>query len=300
LESLSGIEIFVHVGRLGSFVAAAKYLQLSPSAVSKAISRLEERLNTQLIVRTTRALTLTDDGNALYERANYAVTELHSAQDFIVNGASEPRGTLRVSMPVLFGASHIAPLLPKFIARYPQVKVLTHSTDSMSDLVNEGFDILIRTGELADSDMIARKLLNTQFVTCAAPDFIERMGEPTHPDELIDYQCCCYVFPSSRRIFKWPFSFEGNIQRVDVDGALHFSHADAMIQCAIAGGGLIHLQDYMLNPYIEKGLLRPVLSHYQCDGGPISAVYLRQQHLSPKIRVFVDWLKAELDSERNQ
>lgn len=294
MSQLAKMEVFVTVAKAGSFAGAAKSLNLTPSAVSKAISRLEQHLRCQLFRRTTRALALTHDGQALFERAVRAVDDLHDAEAFIREGQRVPHGQLRVSMPVVFGATHVAPLIPEFTRQYPDVQIETHSTDGFSSLVDDGFDILIRTGHLQDSNLIARTLLNTRFMTCASPHYVQEHGAPEHPDELLQHDCCRYVFPSTGRIFKWPFMVDGRARQQEVQGRLLFSNAAAMIQAATSGGGLVHLQDYMLAPFVHSGKLVEVLRDFSHDGGPVSAVYPRHKHLSANVRVFVDFLRERI------
>ena len=294
MDKLTGIDIFVHAAKTGSFVGAARHLGLTPSAVSKAITRLEMRLNTQLFHRTTRALRLTEEGNLLLDNATNAVEQLEAAQDMLLNVKSEPVGKLRVSMPVVFGEKHIAPHLGEFVSLYPQIVVELHSTDTMSNLVDDGFDVLIRTGELEDSNMISKKLVDTRFITCAAPSYLQDMGIPSAPSELKHHNCCRFVFPETGRVFDWPFYVEHSRISMAISGHQLFTNASAMINSAISGAGIIHLQDYMLQPYVDEGKLIPILKEYSCDGGPISMVFHRHKHLAPKTRAFVDFIFKKL------
>ena len=296
MDKLTGIDIFVHAARIGSFVGAAQHLGLTSSAVSKAITRLEQRLNAQLFQRTTRALHLTEEGQLLFNSAGHAVEQLETAQSLILAAKKEPRGTLRVSVPVLFGATHIAPHLNAFNTQFPYVTVELHSTDEISNLVEDGFDVLIRTGELQDSNMVARELLSTRFMTCASPVYLDKFGTPNHPNDLSKHNCSRYMFPTTRRLFDWPFLIDDVHESIAVTGSNLFTNASAMINSVVEGGGIVHLQDYMLKPLIQQGKLIQILEQYACDGGPISAVYFRHSNLAPKIRAFVDFFVAHLRS----
>ncbi|MEL6979879.1 MAG: LysR substrate-binding domain-containing protein [Pseudomonadota bacterium] len=294
MDHLGGIGFFVRAAEAGSFAAAAKALGVTPSAVSKAVARLEDRLSAQLFRRSTRSIDLTDDGRAFFERARAGLSEIEDAEAFLLERRATPRGRLRVSMPVVFGHRLVAPLLPGLLAAYPELEIETHSTDGFSDLIEDGFDVLIRTGRLSDSSLIARKLIDTRFVTAASPDYLAARGVPTMPEDLSNHACAAYVFPTSRRIFAWPFERAGAGFTIVATGGPAFTNADAMIAACEAGAGLLHLQDYMLGPSLAAGRLVPVLSDYAADGGPVSAVYQSSRHLSPKVRAFVDHLAGAL------
>ena len=294
MDHLRGIGLFVRAAEAGSFVVAARRLRVTPSAVSKAVSRLEDRLGVQLFRRSTRSVELTDDGRAFFERARFGLSEIEAAEAFLQERRAQPRGTLRLSMPVVFGHRVVAPLLPAFCARYPDLSVETHSTDSLSDLIEDGFDVLIRTRALTDSALIARKLTDSRFVTAASPAYLAGHGVPETLDDLHRHACTAYVFPSTRRKFAWPFLIDGTVVTVDPSGGAAFSNADAMIAACEAGAGILHLQDYMLAPALAAGRLQPVLQPFAADGGPVSALYLASRHLSPNVRAFVDFMASRL------
>lgn len=294
MDHLGGIGFFVRAAEAGSFAEAARRLGVTPSAVSKAVSRLEDRLGVALFRRSTRAVDLTDDGRAFFERARAGLSEIEEAEAFLLDRRAAPRGRLRVSMPVAFGHLVVAPMLPVFCVRYPEVEVETHSTDGFSDLVEDGFDVLIRTGRLTDSALVARKLCDTRFVTAAAPAYLAARGAPETLEALSAHVMLAYVFPTNRRVFDWPFKRDGTQVTLAPRGGPGFTNADAMIAAAEAGGGLIHLQDYLLAPSLVRGTLRPVLTPFAADGGPISAVYLPSRQLSPKVRAFIDALQEAI------
>ena len=294
MDQLGGIGIFVKAAESGSFAGAARSLGMTPSAVSKAVSRLETRLGVQLFRRSTRAVDLTDDGRAFFDRVSAGLAEIQTAEAFLMQRREEPMGRLRVSAPVVFAHRVLAPHIPEFCARYPRLELEVHSTDGLSDLIDDGFDVLIRTGEFPDSGLFARKLVDSRFVTAAAPGYLAKHGTPVRPDELETHSCTAYVFPSSRRRFAWPFLVDGKNVTIDPGGGAAFTNADAMISACEAGAGILHLQDYMLGPSIAAGRLVPILQIYAADGGPVSAVYLATRHLSPNVRGFVDFFAAQL------
>ena len=292
MDHLGGIGFFVKAAEAGSFARAAKDLGVTPSAVSKAVSRLEDRLGVQLFRRSTRSIDLTDDGRAFFERARAGLSEIEAAEAFLLERRAEPTGRLRVSAPVVFAHRLLAPLLPEFCALYPKLEIELHATDGLSDLIEDGFDVLIRTRALPDSALVAKKLIDTRFVTAAAPDYLERAGIPRTLEDLAGHACTAYVFPTTRRRFAWPFENDGDMTTVEPTGGPAFTNADAMIAACEAGAGILHLQDYMLMPSITTGRLVPILEEYAGDGGPVSAVYLATRHLSPNVRSFVDYLAA--------
>lgn len=289
---LDGLVLFVRAAEAGSFVGAAIGLGLTPSAVSKAVGRLEAKLGIQLFRRTTRALNLTQDGRALFERCRGPLADIEAAQEFLKTRLARPRGLLRVSVPVVFGYRVVAPLLPGFTALHPDVEVEMVSTDQFADLVADRVDVVVRTGRLADAGLVARKLLDTRFMTCASPGYIAEHGEPAAPRQLGRHRCLRFVFPETGRTFAWPFDVGGERIAVPPKGPLAFTNADALIAAAEAGGGLTHMQSYMLAHSVRSGRLIPVLEPFQADGGPISAVWMPNRLLSPTIRAFVEYLAA--------
>jgi DNA-binding transcriptional LysR family regulator len=294
MKHLDGIAMFVRAVEAGSFVAAARELGLTASAVGKAVGRLEDALGLQLLRRSTRSLETTEDGRALYERCRGPLGEIASAESFLMDRREKPRGRLKVSSSVAFAAFVLSPMLPDFAAANPEVEIEIVATDRFADLVDEGIDVAIRTGMLEDFALIARKLIDTRFMTCAAPSYLTRRGRPERLTDLAEHECLGFVLPRSGRVFAWPFQSDATPVFHEPNARLRFDHADSMIAAAIAGGGLVHLQDYMLRRFVEDGRLVEVLESHAADGGPVSAVYLPNRHLSPKVRAFAAFLASRL------
>lgn len=294
MNHLGAIAIFVAAADAGSFASAAAALGVTPSAVSKAVARLEAHLGVHLFLRSTRSIELTDDGRAFLDRARPGLSEIEAAQEFLMQRRAIPRGRLRVSMPVAFGHLLVAPLIPEIAETYPELDIETHSTDEFCDLVEDGYDVLIRTGRLKDTSFVARKLIDTRFMTAASPGYLASHGTPRTLNDLTGHKCFAYVFPSTQRRFAWPFQVNGEPTTVPPSGAAAFTNADAMLRAAAVGGGLAHLQDYMVRPYVEAGHLVEVLRDHAADGGPVSAIYQKSRHLSPRVRSFVDFLAQRL------
>ncbi|MBX9649909.1 MAG: LysR family transcriptional regulator [Xanthobacteraceae bacterium] len=294
MDQLYGINLFVSAAERGAFALAARDLGITPSAVSKAVARLEERLGIRLFRRTTRAIALTDDGLIFFERCRSALSDIKAAEDALLHRAERPRGLLRVSVPIAFGTRLIAPLLPEFLERYREVDLEILSSDRTSDLVEDGLDCAIRTGALQDSTLIARKLMDTRFIACAAPSYLKSHGEPTSVGDLAGHRTLRFIMPSSNRPFVWPFLVNGKPFAFTPPAHATFNNVDTMIGAAEAGAGILLKQDYMLANSLAAGRLTPVLEPFTADGGPVSIVYLPSRHLSPKLRVFVDHLVSKL------
>jgi LysR family transcriptional regulator, regulator for bpeEF and oprC len=298
-DHLDGVVMFVRAGTAGSFAAAARAAGVTPSAVSKAVSRLEAHLRVRLFDRTTHAIRLTPDGRAYYERCRAALETIGQAEDLLLGRAdAAPSGRLRVSASTPFARIALAPILPAFVAAFPDVSVELVATDRMSELVEDGFDVAIRTGELDDSGLVVRKLIDSRMVAAAAPAYLVQRGAPKHPRELSRHERLAFIFPQTGRTFPWHFMVDGKDVQVAPAERLAFNDAGAMIAAAEAGGGVVFLQDYILAKSMTEGRLVEVLCDFSADGGPVSAVWLPTKQLSPKIRAFVDTLASGLGSYR--
>lgn len=288
LDSLSGMAVFAKVVEARSFTAAAFELGMSKSAVSKQISRLEDRLGARLLNRTTRRLSLTETGAAFYDRCARVVAEAQEAELAVTNLQSEPRGTLRVNAPMSFGHLHIAPAIPDFLARYPELRVDMTMNDRFVDLIDEGFDVAIRIARLTDSSLIARRLAPDRRVLCGAPSYFERHGEPETPDDLIRHNCLSYAYVSDTD--QWQFIDGEGTRAVAVRGTLRANNGDAIRQALLAGLGIAILPSFIVGPDVQAGRLKEVLRPYVPNRASVYAVYPHSRHLSAKVRVFVDFL----------
>jgi DNA-binding transcriptional LysR family regulator len=288
LDSLSGMAVFAKVVEARSFTAAAAELGMSKSAVSKQISRLEDRLGARLLNRTTRRLSLTETGAAFYDRCARVVAEAQEAELAVTNLQSEPRGTLRVNAPMSFGHLHIAPAIPDFLTRYPEVRVDMTMNDRFVDLIDEGFDIAIRIARLTDSSLIARRLAPDRRVLCGAPAYFAKHGEPRTPDDLAAHNCLSYAYVSDAD--QWQFIDGEGTRAVSVRGNLRANNGDAIRQALLAGLGVAVLPAFIVGPDVQAGRLKEVLSDYLPNRASVYAVYPHSRHLSAKVRVFVDFL----------
>jgi len=290
LENLTGILAFVRAAEARSFTAAARVLGISPSGVSKAISRLEAAFGVRLMHRTSRSVTLTPEGSAFYERCRQIVAELEDAEQHLSAVREVPRGRLRMTLPLSLGRLYLARLLPEFVARYPEMEVQASATDRMVDLVEEGFDVAVRLGEPPDSRLVARQLLGGTLVTCAAPSYFERHTVPHRPEELAEHNCIRFVVPSSGIARDWLFRAGDKTYSVHVAGNLMLDHAECLVEAATAGTGIIQISSYVTGPALAAGLLRQVLAEYEVDSPAMWVIYPQNRHLTPRVRVFVDFL----------
>jgi DNA-binding transcriptional LysR family regulator len=292
MESLAGMEVFARVVREGSFSAAARSLSQTPSAVSKQIGRLEDRLGARLFNRTTRRLSLTEVGAAFHERAERILTEIEEAEQAVSHLSMAPRGTLRLDVPTGFGRLYVAPLLRDYIDRNPEVRVDVTLNDRYVDITEESIDLVIRIGELSDSSLIARRLAANRRLVCAAPDYIARHGQPMRPANLAQHNCLVYTYRAQRN--DWPFLSQdqdpAKPQIVRVSGNLETNNAEALSAAALAGLGIALLPLWLIGPDLAAGRLIHVLPDYHGPDSAIYAVYPPGRHLSPKVRSFVDFL----------
>ncbi len=292
MDRLTEMTMFVHTVAEGSFSGAARALRVTPSAVSKQVARLEERLGARLLHRTTRRLSLTEEGRAFHARCAQILAEIEEAETAVTELHAAPRGTLRVAAAVAFTAHQVMPLLPEFLERYPEVHFDLIMTDREVDLVDERIDVAIRFGRLRESTLIARKLAVSRRVICAAPAYLERHGTPRTPGDLARHNCLTL---STRPEFNvWEFG-ERPEDRLRVAGNLELNQADALYDACLAGIGLARVAGYLVEADIKAGRLVPVLEGQLQEASSLHVVYPHRRHLSPKVRAFVDFLVAKFD-----
>ena len=283
------MEVFVRVVDAESFSHAARALGLTPSAVSKLIGRLEDRLGVRLLNRTTRRLSLTEEGEAFYSRCVPILADIADAERAVSDLHAEPRGTLKVNSSTAFAQYQVMPLIPDLLARYPELNVQLTMTDSIVNLVEEGVDVAIRIGVLTDSTLIARKLAPARRVVVAAPAYLERMGAPKTPDDLEKHDCLTLSFESS--LNRWEVKGDNGPRIIRVSGSFQSNNAVVLHQASLEGVGLFRAATFVVGPDVEAGRLVPVLQEYEPEGeANIYAVYPTARHLSPKVRMFVDAL----------
>lgn len=301
MDRIDAMTIFTKVVEQGSFAAAATHLALSTSAVSRQVAQLEARLDARLLHRTTRRLALTDNGRAYYERCVQLLADIAEAEELAGARDPTPRGTLRLTAPISFGVSHLAPAIAAFMARYPGVRVDVSLSDRQVDLVEEGLDLAIRVGEVGSQTLVARPIGEARLMIAASPDYLARRGTPTHPDALAQHACLTYAYASEglNWVFRGP---EGERIKVPVRGPAHANNGPLLAELAAQGVGLSSAPDFILQPLIDAGRLVEVLHDWLPPPLTIYAVYPTRRHLSAAVRGFVshlqDWLVAHCVHEK--
>src|SRR5271169_409797 len=275
MQDLRTLAIFVKVAERLSFVRAAADLGITQSGVSNAISRLEAQIGTPLLARTTRKVSLTEHGAAFFERCRQALAEIEEAELVLKNAQLKPSGNLRIDMPVSFGRIKVVPLLGAFQARYPDIALRVTFNDRLVDHIEESIDVSIRFGVLQDSSLIARRLGGAQLSVVGAPRYFAKYGQPKRPEDLAGHNCLAFTFRETGLTPK---------------GNMSLSDGAAVCDAARAGYGVAQLQDFFIDALIARGQLVPVLDKFKPAAQPIWLVYPQTRHLSPKVRVFVDFM----------
>jgi DNA-binding transcriptional LysR family regulator len=298
MERMYGMGVFVQVIEQQGFSAAARRLGLSPSAVSRQISQLEERLGVRLLNRTTRSVQPTEIGMMLYERARDIVNAVDDAENTVMTMGQKPRGRLRMSMPPTFAERVLAPLFADFLKQYPEIQIELVASSRRVDVVGEGYDVTLRVGEMPDSALFARRLLTQTWVLCATPEYLERAGMPKRPQDLTSHECLTFSETSQR--ISWRFKVDDQALEMPVSGALQCNSLSIMRTAALAGIGIARLPTYVIGHDLKAGTLVEVLAGQHVDAVPVYAVFPTTQQMSPKVRVFIDFMVealARLDAE---
>ncbi len=278
---------FARVVEAGGFTAAAEHLNLSRAMVSRLVQQLEDNLGTRLLNRTTRRLSLTEAGRAYYERCVLLLAELESLDSSVSDLSNEARGTLRLNAPMSFGILHVAPCLPDFLNQHPRSSIELSLNDRLVNLVEEGYDLALRIGNLADSSLVARRLAPVRLVLCASPDYLEAHGTPMHPSELVSHNCLTYSYSSQGR--DWRFDGPGGLQTVQVKGNLDANSGDAILTATLAGLGIALQPTFIVGQAIRDGQLVQLMPDWKSPELGLHAVYPHRRHLSTKVRLLIDF-----------
>ncbi len=271
-----------------SFTAAAKKLDTSVAQISRKVSALEDRLAIKLLNRTTRRVSVTEAGQTYYQHCRQVLDGLEQAERAVSNLQSTPQGKIKITAPVTYGEQHIAPLLNQFMEIHPQLELHFQLSNQQFDLVEQGFDLAIRLGRLHDSSMMAKRLSSRRIHVCASPEYIERYGEPYTLSELRQHNCLIGAKDY------WRFKESGKERSIRIKGSIHSNSGKALTDAALKGIGIVQLPDYYVQRYFETGQLIDLLPAFQEEREGIWALYPNNRHLSPKVRMLVDFLAQKL------
>lgn len=289
-ESLTGLIAFARAGSLGSYTAAARALSVSPSSVSKNIQRLEQHLGVVLFTRTTRSITLTPEGRDLHERVLRLLRDAEEIEQAAKRARAQPGGTVRIAASLPVGVHLLAPMLPLFRQRQPEVKIDLRLGDERVNVIEEGVDIAIRIGELADSSLLSRRLSPYRLCCYASPDYLKRCGEPQHPDELVNHQTVNLIYKSTGQLFRWPFTIGSREVEIQPSSAIVTDASEAVLVSVAAGAGIGMAASFMAASWAERGALVPVLAEFATERHNLTALWPESRRANPAVRAFLDML----------
>ncbi|AMP00629.1 bacterial regulatory helix-turn-helix, lysR family protein [Collimonas arenae] len=288
MESLSGFAVFVQVAETRSFVAAGRLLGVSASAIGKRVARLEERLGVRLFHRSTRSITLTSEGVMFLERSRRVLAEIEAAEQELTLSTGAPRGRLRVSLPLV--SSLILPVLADFMQQYPEVELDLDFTDRSVDVIEEGFDAVVRTGDLSDSRLSARTLGTSRVLLAGSPDYFSRYGVPQKPADLAAHRCLHYRYPNSGKLEIWPLRQQPSEPQITLPVSMICNNIETRVCFAQRGLGIACLPSFAAAEGIASGKLRTVLDEYVDRTVVFRVLWPSSRHWTPKLRVFIDFL----------
>ena len=301
LDSLQEISVLINVAETGSFTEAARRLGVTPSGISKSLSRLEEKLKVRLVTRTTRSVHLTDEGRVLVEHFRQITTEIEAAEALLNGRLARPSGRVRLQVPVGLGRRIVTPLMFAFTKEFPEISIDMELSDRSADPAEEGIDASIRIGEPSDSRLVARKLGDIPFLLVASPEYVLQFGEPSSPSDLVQHQCLSYYVPQSGRYREWEFRL-GN-ERTFVKsfpGRLNINNAQALMQAAVSGAGIALLSSFMVSDAIKAGELQVLLKEYKSFGAPAWLIYGERRFQLPRVRALIEYLVENVPNALEQ
>lgn len=299
LDRLTGLIAFARVGALGSYAAAARSLSVSPSAISKSIQRLEQRLGVSLFTRTTRSLAFTPEGRDLHERALSLIRQAEEIEQMALTARSAPRGPLRIAASLPIGLHVIAPALPRFRRRFPDVTVDLRLGDQMADLIDEGIDVAVRIGDLPDSRLLSRKLAPYRLGCLASPAYLAERGAPAHPHDLEGHDTVNLRYQSTGQMFRWPFRIGGQETEILPRSDIVVDASEAVMATLVAGGGIGVGASFAAAPYIARGELSPVLVDFAVERRNVTALWPESRRSNPAVRAFLDTLEPAFQHRGN-
>jgi DNA-binding transcriptional LysR family regulator len=290
MDRFQEMRAFAAVVDAGSFVRAADTLDVSKTAVSRLVADLEARLGTRLLHRTTRTLSLTPEGEVFHERCRQLLQGLEEAEAELSAHAGDAVGQLRINVPVTFGLLHLAPLWPAFLERHPKVVLDVTLADRVVDLVDEGYDLAVRIARLPASSLVSRQLSSTRLVLCASPEFLRRHGTPAHPSQIAQHEVVGYTLLATGE--QWEFEGPQGPVHVKVAPRMRTNSGDTCCAAAVAHQGIVLQPTFLVGPHLASGALVEILPEFRSIELGIYAVYPSRKHLTPKVRVLIDFLAA--------
>lgn len=296
MDLVGPMQTFVRVVDAGSFTSAANQMNTTQPTISRQIAALEDHLGARLLTRTTRRLTLTDDGRVFYEQALRALEALGEAENAIGRRRSKPSGMLRMAAPAVFGRLHIVPRLPAFLGRYPDVTVDLIMSDTFTDLAEQGVDLAIRVGEISDPTLIAKRIGLVRRVTVATPAYLRIHGTPRTPADLAEHDCIVYTRLTTGN--QWVFESDSGPLVVDVKGRYRADNSEAVREGVINGLGIAVIPSFAFTEEIDSGVVRVLLKKYEPRRLPMHAVYPSRRFVSLKVRAMIDYLSHEFALDR--
>lgn len=292
MESLNGFMVFVQVAELRSFVAAGRVLGISASAVGKSVARLEEKLGVRLFHRSTRSITLTAEGTLFLARSRRILAEIEAAEQELSQASEIPRGRLRVSLPLV--SSLVLRVLGEFMKAYPEIELELDFTDRLVDVIEEGFDAVVRTGELNDSRLTARKLGKFRSLLVASPAYLSQHGIPMVPHDLLQHRCLHYRFAHNGKLEPWCLNLPPSETELQLPVSMVCNNIETRVCFALQGLGIAYLPDFSIRELLVTGQLQCVLDDYVTREGAFYILWPASKHLSPKVRVLVDFLSERM------
>ena len=294
MDKFQAMQVFVRVVETGGITHAADSLRIPKATATTLIQRLEASLGVKLLNRTTRRVSVTPDGAAYYERCVAILAQVRESEELLAQHHSMPRGRLRVDAPTLIARSVIVPALPQFFVKYPDIDLALSSSERRADLVEEGIDCALWSGELEESNLVARRVGYLYFATCAAPSYLARHGTPTHPDDLAKHRCINNFSPRTGQLADWVFTKGSTRIQSSFAGHIALDDENSYVAAAEAGLGIAQVPAFILKDAMERGTLELVLPEWFPEPAPLYVVYPRHRQLSSRIRAFVDWVATLL------
>ncbi|KAB2703044.1 LysR family transcriptional regulator [Brucella anthropi] len=297
MDRIDLFRIFTRVVECASFTRAADTLGVPRSSVSAAVQELEGRVGARLLHRTTRKVSPTQDGTAFYDRCQRVIADVEETENLFRQSAAQPSGRLRIDVPGRIGRLIIAPALPEFLERYPQIDIDLGVTDRAVNLVEDSVDCVVRVGLLSDSGLIARPIGRLALINVASPAYLARHGTPREINDLDKHWAVNYASPSSGRVEDWEWLEDGTLRTLPMRGRVTVNSAEAYIACCLAGLGVIQIPAYDVRSHLDAGELVELMPDYRAEPMPMTLLYSHKQHLSRRLHVFAEWLETLLKRE---